>query len=135
MRLATALVLVGAVLAVGVMPTASADPTVLPEVPLPADGAMFTDNPQVVRRQPLHIESWSRMDPAPQLTLNFMSSSQNCVGAHVTVRETDQTVQVTLTGGQRPDTVGRMCMTVVAPAKIVVLLGNPVDERAVLAAG
>ncbi|MDH6243439.1 hypothetical protein [Mycobacterium sp. OTB74] len=134
MRLATALVLASAVLAVAVTPTASADPTVLPEVPLPADGAMFTDNPQIVRPQLLHIESWSRMDPAPQLTLNFLSSSQNCVGAHVTVQETDQTVQVTLTGGQRPDTVGRMCMTLVAPAKIVVPLGGPVGDRAVLVA-
>lgn len=124
----------GLVLAVGLAPTASADPMPLPEVPI-SPGTSFVDDPAIVDPHPLAAESWSRLDPEPAVALNISLGSPDCYGVHATVQEADQTVVVTLTSGRRSDRERMVCTMMIMPGKIVVPLANPVGDRAVLAAG
>ncbi|MGX9669999.1 hypothetical protein [Mycobacterium sp. HM-7] len=123
----------GLVLAVGLAPTASADATPLPEVPV-SSGSTFVDEPSIVDPRPLTAESWSRLDPEPALALNISIGSPDCYGVHATVRETDQTVTVTLTSGRRSDRERMVCTMMIMPGTIVVPLADPVGGRAVLTA-
>ena len=121
----------GLVVAVVLAPTASADPTPLPEVPI-SPGATFADNPAIVDPHPLAAESWSRLDPEPVLALNVSLGSPDCYGVHVTAQETEQAVVVTLTSGRRSDRARMVCTMMIMPGKIFVPLANPVGGRAVL---
>ncbi|OBJ46053.1 hypothetical protein A5630_12635 [Mycolicibacterium mucogenicum] len=123
----------GLVLAVGLAPTASADPVPLPEAPL-SPGTSFVDDPAIVDPHPLTAESWSRMDPEPAVALNVSVGSPDCYGVHATAVETDQTVVVTLTSGRRSDRERMVCTMMMMPGKIVVPLASPVGARAVLTA-
>ncbi|MUL67421.1 hypothetical protein BOO86_23305 [Mycobacterium sp. CBMA 234] len=132
MRVATVVGLVGILLGVGLTPTASADPVPLPEAPV-SPGTTFVDDPAIVDAHPLAAQSWSRMDPEPQLALNFEIGSPECYGVHATVQETEQTVVVTLTSGRRYLKTHMVCTMIMVPGKIFVPLANPVGDRAVLA--
>jgi len=123
----------GLVLAVGLAPTASADATPLPEVPV-SPGSTFVDEPSIVDPHPLTAESWGRLDPEPALALNISIGSPDCYGVDATVRETDQTVTVTLTSGRRPDRERMVCTMMIMPGRIIVPLADPVGGRAVLTA-
>ena len=115
----------GLALAVGLAPTASADATPLPEVPVSAG---------IIDPHPLAAESWSRLDPEPAVALNISLGSPDCYGVHATAVETDQTVTVTLTAGRRSDRERMVCTMMIMPGTIVVPLANPVGGRAVLTA-
>jgi hypothetical protein len=115
-------------------PVASADPIALPEVPVPP-GMTFVDNPAIDDPHPLTPQSWSRLDPEPQVELNFEIGSPECYGVHATVQETDQAVVVTLTSGRRYLRTHMVCTMIMVQGKIVVPLANPVGDRAVLVAG
>lgn len=93
----------------------------------------FVDDPAIVDAHPLTAQSWSRLDPEPQLELNFEIGSPECYGVHATVQETDQTVVVTLTTGRRYLRTHMVCTMIMVQGKIVVPLGNPVGDRMVLA--
>ncbi|MCX8564658.1 hypothetical protein OS122_27620 [Mycolicibacterium mucogenicum] len=123
----------GLLLAVGMAPTAWAQPSVLPEAPM-APGMTFVDDPAIVDTHPLPPQSWSRLDPEPELALNFEIGSPECYGVHATVQETDQTVVVTLAAGSRYQRTHLVCTMIMVQGKIVVPLGNPVGNRAVVVA-
>ncbi len=123
----------GVAFAVALAPTAAADPAPLPEEPVSA-GTTFVDDPAIVDPHPLTPRSWSRLDPESALGLNFEIGSPECYGVHATVQETEQTVVVTLTGGQRPGRAHMMCTMIIVPGRTVVPLGNPVGDRTVLVA-
>lgn len=121
----------GLALAVGLAPTASAEATPLPEVPVSA-GTTFVDDPAIIDPHPLAAESWSRLDPEPAVALNISLGSPDCYGVHATAVETDQTVTVTLTAGRRSDRERMVCTMMIMPGTIAVPLANPVGGRAVL---
>lgn len=124
---AAALLVIGAA-----VPVASADPTAIPEVPSSA-GTTFEDDPAIVDAHPLLPQSWSRLDPAPELALNFQLGSPDCYGVHATVRETDDAVLISLVAGnRRPGPM--VCTMIIMQGKLVVPLDNPVGGRAVLIA-
>lgn len=125
--------LVGVLLAVGLAPTAAADATPLPEVPV-APGTTFVDDPEIVDPHPLTAESWSRLDLEPAVALNISLGSPDCYGVHATAVETDQAVTVTLTAGRRSDRERMVCTMMIMPGTIVVPLANPVGGRAVFTA-
>ncbi|MHA7661470.1 hypothetical protein [Mycolicibacterium sp. HS_4_1] len=113
------------------VPVASAGPA-LPEVPSPP-GTTFVDDPAIIDTHPLAAESWSRLDPAPELALNFQMGSPDCYGVHATVHETDDAVLVSLVAGhRRPGPM--VCTMIMMQGRLVVPLGNPVGDRAVLPA-
>lgn len=122
----------GLLLAAGIAPTAWADPTPLPEVPV-SPGTEFVDDPAIVDAHPLVPQSWSRLDPEPELALNFQIGPPACYGVHATVHETDETVLVSLTaGGRNPGPA--VCTMIIMQGKVVVPLANPVGARTVLVA-
>ncbi len=124
---AAALLVIGAA-----VPVASADPTAIPEVPS-SPGMTFEDDPGIVDAHPLLPQSWSRLDPAPELALNFQLGSPDCYGVHATVRDTDDAVLISLLAGNRRQ--GSMvCTMIIMHGKLVVPLDNPVGGRAVLIA-
>ncbi len=133
-RVTAVLASVGAIVAVGIVPTASADPAPLPEVPV-SPGTTFVDDPAIVDAHPLTAESWSRLDPEPALALNISVGSPDCYGVHATAQETDQAVVVTLTSGRRSDRERMVCTMMIMSGKIVVPLAGPVGDRAVTVAG
>ncbi|MEZ0053409.1 hypothetical protein ABIA30_004438 [Mycobacterium sp. MAA66] len=118
-------------LAVAAMPAASAD-AVLPEVAANTGAVTFVDNPGISDPRPLPPQSWSRLDPQPQLALNFEIGSPECNGVHATVQETDQTVTVTLATGRRYTRARMVCTMIMVPGTIVVPLAGPVGDRTVL---
>ena len=124
---------VGLLLAVGIAPTAAADPTPLPEVPA-SPGTTFVDDSAILDAHPLTAESWSRLDPEPALALNISIGSPDCYGVHAVAQEADQSVVVTLTSGRRSDHERMVCTMMIMPGKIIVPLSNAVGVRAVLVA-
>jgi hypothetical protein len=122
----------GLLLALGIAPTASAGQVPLPEVPV-SPGTEFVDDPAILDAHPLTAESWSRLDPEPELALNFQVGPPACYGVHATVHETDEAVLVSLTtGGRNPGPT--VCTMIIMQGKIIVPLANPVGERTVLVA-
>lgn len=126
-------VVAAGLLSLGVtLPVASAEPTLLPEMPS-SSGATFVDDPAIVDAHPLVPQSWTRLDPEPELALNFQIGPPACYGVHATVHETDEAVLVSLTtGGRNPGPT--VCTMIIMQGKIVVPLANPVGERTVLVA-
>src|SRR3954451_10159632 len=132
MRTATAVFLTGLVSATICSPPASAEPTAPPEAP--TGGVVFVDNPAIVDRHPMRVESWSRAAGDHAVNVNFTSGTDTCYGVHATVQETEQTVTVDLQGGTLPEAVDRACIMIALFGTLQVPLAAPLGDRRVLSA-
>ena len=118
------------------LPAAAAEPmTVTPPEVAPGDvtGLVITDDPTIVKALPAHVASWTRSADPKAVAVQFMSGAPECRGAHVTVKETDQTVIVNVDSGTRPAAVGKVCAAFATEVTVVVPLKAPLGNRKVLA--
>ncbi len=132
MRTAVALALTALLVIAPGAPVAAADPTAPPEVP--PGGVVFVDNPAIVDRHPVAVESWSRAGTDNAVNVNFTSGTDTCYGVHATVQETGETVTVELHSGTLPEAVGRPCILIALFGTLEVPLQDPLGDRRVLSA-
>ena len=114
--------------------TAGATPvvTTLPERPGAAGTTQFTDTPSLVAGRLQTIESWSRSPDADALTVQFTSGLPACHAVHAEVQETPDIVAVTLRSGTPPQAGERVCAMIGVIGSLLVPLGAPVGDRAVV---
>jgi len=130
-------------LLIGAGVAANADPVSLPQFPAatqadeqPAGSSdtVFTDNPHLVDSQPLAFRTWSRLEDANAVRVHFTAGTPQCFGAHATVQETDDTVQVALSTGSLPGSANRMCTVIGVLGALDVPLSRPLGDREVVSA-
>jgi hypothetical protein len=128
-----AVVLAALVLAGWGAPAASADPAAPPEVP-DAEGVVFSNNPSILDRHPMPVESWSRVGGDRAVEVHFTTGTPACSGVHATAHETADSVTIDLEGGSLPAAAGRMCIMLAVTGTLEVPLQSPLGDRQVLSA-
>ncbi len=111
------------------VPTVTATPS---EVPPVEAVTLFDDNPRIVDSRPMAFDTWSRSPDGNAVTVYFTSGTPQCHGAHATVHETDDTVEIALRGGTPPEAVGKMCILIAVQGSLSVPLENPLGDRRLL---
>lgn len=133
MRLAATIVLVIGVGMLGAAPAGAAPVvTTLLETPGAAGTTEFTGTPSLEDGRPQAIDSWSRIPGADAIAVHFASGVPECHAVHAEVSETPDIVAVKLRSGVPPGSEDRVCVALGVLGSLIVPLGAPVGDRAVV---